>query len=156
MNFSNFEILQIGILIANNPMSLSISVISIETNLAWHIVLLKKPTSDSFINQLPLLNSKEEMENYIKELNESGEKFFLLHEVIPCYGDEEEMVSFLADNLLVDWQNLSSTINQQTNPPQILVFNNKPDNLPMVHEITPILLDGQEMDCITVAPQKTK
>ena len=137
-------------------MSLSISVISIETNLAWHIVLLKKPTSDSFINQLPLLNSKEEMENYIKELNESGEKFFLLHEVIPCYGDEEEMVSFLADNLLVDWQNLSSTINQQTNPPQILVFNNKPDNLPMVHEITPILLDGQEMDCITVAPQKTK
>lgn len=156
MNFSNFEILQIGILIANNPMSLSISVISIETNLAWHIVLLKKPTSDSFINQLPLLNSKEEMENYIKELNESGEKFFLLHEVIPCYGDEEEMVSFLADNLLVDWQNLSSTINQQTNPPQILVFNNKPDNLPMVHEIAPVLLDGQEVDCITVAPQKTK
>lgn len=149
-----FEVFQIGSIIANNPLSLAVCILSRETSLAWQLVVLRQITSDQFISELPSFSRKNEFENYIRELNKPEEKYYLLKETVLSFGDEEEIINLYVDSLLTDWRYFCPAFNQNCDEqPEILVTNSKADNKPVVHKITSIQFDGQEMHIINVTSQ---
>ncbi|PKN86297.1 MAG: hypothetical protein CVU46_08235 [Chloroflexi bacterium HGW-Chloroflexi-8] len=148
-----FEVIRIGMPVENETKVLGASIFSNETDLVWQMVILKERFSDQFVAKLHAIRLTSELESLIQELNTSGYEFELLSESIPCFGDEEELLNFIADEILVDWQEESFESSQvRHHYPEILVFNNRPENLPLVRKITPVLVDGHEVGCITVAP----
>jgi len=148
-----FEVIRIGTLIEQNTQIRGASIFSGDTGLVWHMVILKERFSDQLVMKLRATRHKHELETMIEELNFSGNEFTLEKEEIPCFGEEEELINFIADEILVDWQEDNAAFNHNSNHyPEILVFSNEIENLPVVRKITPLLVDGQEIECITVAP----
>ena len=151
-----FEVIRISMPVENETRVLGASIFSGETGLVWHMVILKERFSNQFVEKLHAMRRTSELESLIKELNTLGYEFFLLRESIPCFGEEEELVNFISDEILVDWQEESIASRLDTHYyPEILVFSNEPENLPVVRKITPVLVDGQDVECITVAPQNS-
>lgn len=86
-------------------------------------------------------------ENRFQEFNKAGVAFVLSQESIPCYGEVEELINFIADEILVDWQG-----DNREHYPEILVFSNAPEYRPMVRKITADTVDGQDVLWIAVSP----
>lgn len=131
-------------------MPIAASFILSEEGRAWHLVVLHQEISEMLIANLRLINSKSEMDNFPEDKKILEENLVISQETVPLIGDEVELVEFIADDILSKWQMVEDKSCIKSLP-EILVFNNKPDDEPYVRKISTILFDGQEIQCITTA-----
>lgn len=143
----NLEVIRIGTSIENKTQILGASIFSDEDGLVWHMVIQKESFSDVLVTKLNAINDIPALENMIQGMNGSGNEHTLSQESIPCFGEVEELINFIADEILVDWQG-----DKAEQYPEILVFSNVHDNQPVVRKITTDIVDGQEVLWITVSP----
>lgn len=148
------EVIRIGIKSELKTQILGSSFFSGESNSVWHMVILRESFSDLLVMNLKRISNVSMLENFVQEINKNGYKFELSRESIPCFGEEVELINFIADEILVDWHHNNAVGQLETDHyPEIVVFSNNAKNKPVIRKITTDKVDGKEVLWITVSPQ---